>query len=137
MSERLRSLCGFNAGVCLSTCPLDVLVFAAVPRQSFSDRAEKMSCLLSEGSRRAHPPSSASERVRRRRGEKFSDSQCLELKNMFVIPTFQVFERLVAPELPAVDVVSKSLSWLELLLSDQMLMSVIRIDFPSPAGGEE
>lgn len=36
---------------------------------------------------------------------------------MFVIPTFQVFERLVAPELPAVDVVSKSLSWLELLFS--------------------
>lgn len=56
---------------------------------------------------------------------------------MFVIPTFQVFERLVAPELPAVDVVSKSLSWLELLFSDQMLMSLIRIDFTSPAGGEE
>lgn len=54
-----------------------------------------------------------------------------------LIPTFQVFERLVTPELRALDIVSKSLSSLKLLYSDQMLMCLIIIDFTSPAGGEE
>lgn len=51
---------------------------------------------------------------------------------MFVISTFQlfeVFERLVTcatPELLSVDVVSKSLSSLSLLFSDQMLTCLVK-----------
>lgn len=51
-----------------------------------------MSCLLDFLNVKMGAPALICFRVHKCKKGKLSDSECLELKNMFVIPTFQLFE---------------------------------------------